>query len=194
MAALGNQVASQTVKDVVRTLAALVSVALLGGACAAPGDAVRESSPRRAPSPAGQATAGDTRPPVVEARASCVETYTPGAVAGRGFAFDGTVVRVGTGQTDRAGTGQLNYAGVTFAVSEWFVGGSAASVIVDMPPPGEHTATVELPPSYQIGSRLLVSGEPRWGGAPLEDAIAWGCGFTRSYDADTAAEWLAATS
>jgi hypothetical protein len=30
--------------------------------------------------------------------------------------------------------------------------------------------------------------------SPLEDAIAWGCGFTRNYDADTANEWLIATS
>ena len=131
---------------------------------------------------------------MVEARASCVEAYRPGAIAGRGFAFDGTVQRIGPGQTDRAGAGHLGYAGVTFVVHEWYVGGSAHSVTVDLPPPGEQTALAESSPSYQIGSRLLVSGEPRWGGAPLEDAIAWGCGFTRSYDADTADEWLAATS
>lgn len=169
-------------------------MAWLRGACAWPGDAARESSLSRAPSPAGVASGGDTGLPLVEARASCVEAYTPSAIAGRGFAFDGTVERVGDGQSDRAGTGRLNYAGVTFAVHAWFVGGSASSVIVDMPPLSEQTSLGESPPSYHIGSRLLVSGEPRWGGSPLEDAIAWGCGFTRNYDADTANEWFAATS
>ena len=182
--------------SVVRTLAALAAMALLG-ACAGSDDAARESSFSRSPSPAGLTTGGDTsdddtRPPV-EARASCVERYTPIAVAGRGFAFDGTIERIGPGQTDRAGLGHLDYAAVTFAVHEWFVGGSADSVTVDMPPPGSQASLEESPPPYQIGSRLLVSGEPRWGGAPLEDAIAWGCGFTRSYDPDTSDEWSAAT-
>jgi hypothetical protein len=123
-----------------------------------------------------------------------VEAYSPAGVAGRGFAFDGTVEQIGPGQSDRAGAGRLGYAGVTFAVHEWFVGGSADSVTVDMPPPSEQVTLDESPPSYQVGDRLLVSGEPRWGGAPLEDAIAWGCGFTRTYDAGIAKEWLAATS
>jgi hypothetical protein len=45
-----------------------------------------------------------------------------------------------------------------------------------------------------MGSRLLVSGEPRWGGTPLEDPIAWGCGFTRYYDSGTAKSWKQALS
>ena len=51
----------------------------------------------------------------------------------------------------------------------------------------------EFVPAYQIGTRLLVSGTPRWGGAPLADPIAWGCGFTRYYSRATAAEWSTAT-
>lgn len=47
--------------------------------------------------------------------------------------------------------------------------------------------------AYGVGTRLLVSGGPRWGGPPLRDAIAWGCGFTRYYDPQTAADWAAAT-
>jgi hypothetical protein len=38
----------------------------------------------------------------------------------------------------------------------------------------------ESPPSYSVGTRLLVS---------REDAIAWGCGFTRYVDEETAAAW-----
>ncbi len=51
------------------------------------------------------------------------------------------------------------------------------------------------PPAYEVGKPLLVSGEPRWGGAPLKDAIAWSCGgFTRYYEPSVAAEWRTATS
>lgn len=178
-----------------RALAALgAAVALLGTAFASPGNASREASPSRAPSPSDLSSDGRTGPVGGEGQASCVEEYAASAIPGRGFAFDGTVVRIGPGQTDRAGHGRLDYAGVTSAVHEWFVGGSAMSVTVDMPPPREQTALEESPPSYQVGSRLLVSGEPRWGGAPLEDAIAWGCGFTRYYDAETADDWVLATS
>jgi hypothetical protein len=43
--------------------------------------------------------------------------------------------------------------------------------------------------AYGAGSRLLVSGEARWGGSPLEHPIAWGCGFSRNYDPETATTW-----
>lgn len=124
--------------------------------------------------------------------ASCVEDYSPGAVAGRAFAFDGTVTAIDAGRTDRTGKGELDFVAATFTVTEWFAGGSDGTAIVDLPPPGELDTLYEVPPAYQIGSRLLVSGEPRWGGAPLADAIAWGCGFTRYYDKSTADSWRAA--
>jgi hypothetical protein len=38
----------------------------------------------------------------------------------------------------------------------------------------------ESPPSYAVGTRLLVSGE---------DQIVWACGFTRYFDEETAAAW-----
>ncbi len=43
--------------------------------------------------------------------------------------------------------------------------------------------------AYGVGSRLLVSGEARWGGSPLEDPIGWGYGFSRYYDPETATAW-----
>lgn len=55
-----------------------------------------------------------------------------------------------------------------------------STVVVDLQAPAR---------SYGLGSRLLVSGEPRWGGTALEDAIAWGCAFTRYYDPATANSW-----
>ena len=67
---------------------------------------------------------------------------------------------------------------VTFAVNEWFSAGDETSV------------DIWLPRDLVVGDRLLVSGEPRWGGAPLEDAIAWLCGgFTVVYSEADAEIW-----
>ena len=70
----------------------------------------------------------------------------------------------------------------------------ARAVTVDWFPPGQFNSATDFElASYGVGSRLLVSGEPRLGGAALDAATAWSCGFTRHYDAQTAAEWAAAT-
>lgn len=122
--------------------------------------------------------------------ASCVESYTPKALAGRAFAFDGVVLEIGASVSDRGDGADLGLPGVTFKVREWFSGGRADTVTVDMQLP---TAGSDGPSgpgdAYDIGSRLLVSGEARWGGAPLDAPIAWGCGFSRYYDPQTATAW-----
>lgn len=125
---------------------------------------------------------------------SCIEGYSPAALAGSAFAFDGTVTAIGPARSNQPGVA-LPLAGVTFRVNEWFRGGSRSTVTVDMdaPPTANRSTSDESVPAYAVGTRLLVSGAPRWGGAPLDDAIAWGCGFTRRYDVQTAAEWAAAT-
>ncbi len=129
---------------------------------------------------------------------SCAERYSPSAVAKRAFAFDGVVIEIGSAHSNRPDRGHLDLAGVTFAVGEWFSGGSASTFTLDMDAPmvgtGDPPMVVagglnEGVPSYAVGSRLLVSGEPRWGGSHLTDAIAWGCEFTRYYDSATAASW-----
>lgn len=130
--------------------------------------------------------------PMAGAAADCVQEYSPTAVAGRAFAFDGTVTGIGPGQTNRPG-GELDLAAVTFRVHTWFRGGPGDSVTVDMDAPGPAGSAEPAIPPYEIGTRLLVSGESRWGGAPTDDPIAWSCGFTRPYDAGTAARWAAAT-
>lgn len=119
--------------------------------------------------------------------ASCVESYSMETLLNRDFAFDGTVVRVGPSVSDRGDDGDLNLAGITFEVREWFVGGDADEVTVDLQTVGEGTAEQDLP--FRVGTRLLVSGEPRWGGASLDSPIAWGCGFSRYYDEETAKAW-----
>ncbi len=123
---------------------------------------------------------------------SCVESYSPETLQNRDFAFDGIVVRIGPSVSDRGDDGDLNLAGITFEVREWFVGGDAEEVTVDLQSVGEGTAEEDLP--FQVGARLLVSGEPRWGGAPLDSPIAWGCGFSRYYDEETATAWRDSTT
>lgn len=137
-------------------------------------------------------SAGPRGPLWPQSQASCVEEYGPRTLAGRDFAFDGTVTAIGAGTTDRPGMGKLGYAGVTFDVHEWFAGGDDATTTVDIDHPGgdpSRDVGDELGPSYAVGTRLLVSGAHRWGLETDEDLIAWGCGFTRYYDERTAAVW-----
>lgn len=129
---------------------------------------------------------------------SCVYAYSPDEVAARtDFAFDGTVVAIGAGQSNRGDSGDLTgLAGVTLSVNEWFHGGSQDTVAVDLPAPARSVLGVRISggPEYEVGTRLLVSGAARWGGDdPLASAIAWSCGgFTRHYSVDDAAAWAAA--
>ncbi|TQM96687.1 hypothetical protein FB476_1576 [Ornithinimicrobium humiphilum] len=99
---------------------------------------------------------------------------------------------MGPSVSDRGDDGDLDLAGITFDVREWFVGGDADEVIVDLQSVGEPTAEEAMP--VQVGTRLLVSGEPRWEGAPLDSPIAWGCGFSRYYDEQTATAWRESTT
>lgn len=94
-------------------------------------------------------------------------------------------MRIGPSVLYRGDGANLGLPGVTFKVREWFAGGSEESVTVDL----------QLPPEeFQVGSRLLVSGEARWGGGPLEHPIAWSCGFTFAYDAEAASAWRSAVA
>lgn len=136
--------------------------------------------------------------PLGNASPSCVESYTLQTLREQAFAFDGTVLSLGAGRSDRAPglTDDPGYIGVTFTVTEWFRGGNARQITVNMlPPTTTPTATSEGEgnsvggPSYGVGSRLLVSGGPRWGGPPLQDPVAAVCGFTRYYQQQTAAAW-----
>lgn len=122
--------------------------------------------------------------------ARCVERYTPQAVRHRAFAFDGTVTDIGT--AEGTGVNDLGYVGVAFTVNEWFHGADTATVTIDMASPEVTSEETSVSGgSYAVGTRLLVSGEPRWGGGQLDDAVAWGCGFTRYFDAQTADRWRA---
>lgn len=128
--------------------------------------------------------------------AKCVEAYSPSAVSGRAFAFDGTVTNIGPAGTNRTGA-ELDLASVTFRVNQWFRGGTGDFVTVDMTAPDVVRAGDvfwESGQTYRVGTRLLLSGGPRWGGAPLDNALASGCGFTRYYSLSEAAQWASSTS
>lgn len=148
------------------------------------------------PTPAVSAVASDARTGPIgdDSSASCVQMYSAASLPERAFAFDGTVQTIAAGSTNKPDKGHLDTAAVTFAVNEWFKGGSATTVTVDLMSPGSHSSEGE-PPAYTEGTRLLVSGEPRWGGDPMDDPIAWTCGgWTRYYEQAVADDWRRAAA
>lgn len=191
-------------RDRGRMIAAAAAVALVAVTTAAL--ALPDSQGQRSERLAGEPPVSEPVPPAWDGRsgplaeegitrASCVETYSPTSLVNRAFAFDGTVSEIGASVTNRAGKGQLELAGVTFTVNTWYRGGEQDTIAVDLPRPVPAGSAVgQTGPSYEVGSRLLVSGEPRWGGAPLDQPIAWtACGgFTRYYDPETAEIWRGA--
>ena len=124
---------------------------------------------------------------------SCVEAYSPETLktlmqTNGAFAFDGTVTRV----IPLPALAHPPEVLVTFDVHEWFHGGSGATTTIEMDPPAptKHvTGESELFNSYDVGTRLLVSGVPRWPGRTPAEPVAWSCGFTRYYDAAAADTW-----
>lgn len=182
--------------------AGLTGAVLVVGAVVASSGAgpVRPTPPAAVSPPSRPATpssasdppaAGGVGPLRGNTSADCVESYSPkAAVTRRAFAFDGTVTAIGPVRNDLPG-GLPPRVAVTFRVHTWFRGGSGQTVTVDMEPPAVLNPDSAVT-SYGVGTRLLVAGDPRWGGAPLDAAVAWGCGFTRYYDPQTAAEWAAA--
>lgn len=106
---------------------------------------------------------------------SCVAD--PGSLGERAFAFDGTVVATAEEIDPRYPEPDVPLPRATFEVHDWFTGGSA------------DTVEVWMQREVDVGERLLVTGEPRWGGEPLDDAIAWECGFTMPFSSEAADEW-----
>ncbi|WBC14922.1 hypothetical protein O7600_28330 [Micromonospora sp. WMMA1998] len=137
-------------------------------------------SAQQTPAPARQ---GDAFAPGVTT--SCLEAYSRTTLAGRTFAFDGTVLSVADRPADDDGSDP--YVSVTFTVTRWYRGGQGEQATIAMFPPGTHAS--ESGAGYTIGSRLLVSGADRWGSARLRDPIAWACGFTRWYNRTDAQLW-----
>jgi hypothetical protein len=172
-----------------------VAVACLVAGCGGADDAV-PPVPQTAASGSAQAGTPPRTGPLENrsVATSCIDSYNDRTIAERSFAFDGTVAAIGPGGTDEEGKGMLDTVAVTFAVNEWFTGGTDETVTVDLMPPSGDVAG-DGTPAYEVGTRLLVSGEARWGGPPLQDAIAWSCGgFTRYYEPAVADAWRRATA
>ncbi|TKJ23452.1 hypothetical protein [Blastococcus sp. CCUG 61487] len=130
---------------------------------------------------AGSAAQGG--PLITGGSENCAVVYSPEAVRDQDFAFDGVVVGLGPPVSEPPTP--LDETGVTFAVQEWFHGGSGATVTVDIPARPTPEQPLDGVRSYDVGTRLLVSGVDRAADGPLAST----CGFTRYYDEQTAASW-----
>jgi hypothetical protein len=115
-----------------------------------------------------------------DAQTSCVESYNAETLRRRAFAFDGTIVSIAHTLNEDP------YVAVSFQVNEWFAGAGPDTITIEMLAP--HRSTLGGP-EYDTRSRLLISGEPRLGGASLDSPIASMCGFSRAYDTVTADVW-----
>ena len=114
---------------------------------------------------------------------SCAFEYNSETLAARSLAFDGTLVSVG----DVADSQMGNVPAATFDVNHWFRGGDTPQVTVQF----DMGTISEFVQDVTTGARLLVAGEPRWGGQALNDPVAWGCGFTQPWSSTSAQQWSA---
>lgn len=145
----------------------------------------RQATPGGSPEGEGQ--------PAEPVATRCVEEYSPDTLRNRAFAFDGTVVSIDLRQDPQLEVEEEDDSRVpwvSFSVHRWYRGGSGDEVGVWIENLNIETSAGTI--TAEPGTRLLVAGEPRWGGAPLDDAIAWPCGFTQPYMPEVAAEWEAA--
>jgi hypothetical protein len=103
--------------------------------------------------------------PVGPAGASCVEQYSPDTLRNRAFAFDGTVVSIelrSDSKLQLEGEEDPRIPWVTFSVHRWDRGGSGDEVGVWVENLNIETSAGTI--RGEPGTRLLVAGEPRWGG------------------------------
>jgi hypothetical protein len=126
----------------------------------------------------GRPAGSDPSLPLGDGAATCLEVYSPETLVHRQFAFDGTVTAI----TDAP---DLDFGSeVTFDVSQAFIGDIGESTTVVASGMGTEGGDSEGGPAINVGDRLLISGD---------DGAAWTCGFSRTYSAEMAAEWEAAT-
>jgi hypothetical protein len=120
--------------------------------------------------------------------ASCALVYGVDTLRQRSWAFDGTVTAISEGRDSRLGAVPV----AIFDVHRWYKGGSGTEVTVQIGERVPQGNVVADDIATGVGSRLLVTGESRWGGEPLDDAIAWGCGFTQPWSEAAERDWLTA--
>ena len=122
------------------------------------------------------------------AAASCAFSYNDETLSERGFAFDGTVTAIAE---PSEATDEDPYVNVEFTINHWFRGDGPSTVTVGMfqPPGANSTDGNSSRPQWDVGSRLLISGESQYSAGILIDPVAWFCGFSRTYDEATADSW-----
>jgi hypothetical protein len=110
------------------------------------------------------------------------------------FAFDGTVKSIEIRDVPNEFEPGYQEYFVTFDVNEWYRGGEGDEVSVWFSSLwlAESDMIIEADDAELVrtGTRLLVSGGSRTGGAALEDPVAGTmCGNTKFYSSETAGEW-----
>jgi hypothetical protein len=109
----------------------------------------------------------------------CAFVYSLDTLGDREFAFDGTLSKITPGDAPTETTDGTPDK-VTFAVAEWFKGGSGDEITLIGTGFGEGEATPGETAGGSVGDRMLVAGD---------EGNVWGCGFTQPYDAKVAADW-----
>jgi len=172
--------------------AAVAALALLvGGLAWAARDPSSTSSPIAPTASDGPLVADTTTTSIssnAPSEASCALAYSVDTLRQRSWAFDGTVTAISEGRDSRLGAVPV----ATFDVHRWYKGGSGTEVTVQVGERVPQGNVVADDIATGVGSRLLVAGEPRWGGDPLDDAIAWTCEFTQPWSEDGEREWRTA--
>jgi len=101
----------------------------------------------------------------------CVEEFSVENLAGRDFAFDGTIRDVDP-LGDAGGDAGAVPTEVTFQVHHWYKGGSGDEVVLKTYEQPGVVTSVEGSLDLIAGTRLLASGD---------DVFLWSCGFSMPY-------------
>ena len=173
--------------------ASVAGVVLLSGSLfdAQPPDGQPMARPTTAVPASPSAAAGPTGALPIDAPLAMCRVYSPElAAADMDVAFDGTVTAIGETRPKRQGRVGPQIV-TTFVVHEWFRGGSASTITVDIPVLSSHGLHDGGAPPFEVGTRLLIGGTRPY--VPKNYAVhVWGCGYTRYYDKDSAESWRAA--
>jgi hypothetical protein len=111
----------------------------------------------------------------------CVERYSPQALEGRSWAFEGVITAVDGPLDPHAVDPGGSATTITFDVTRWFWGGSDQRISLRTYTSPSSAGEVER----SLGARLLLAGE--------EDFL-WQCGFTQPFTEQRLLEFEAAAS
>jgi hypothetical protein len=130
-----------------------------------------------APNDPEQVRADESGEVLFEGAFACTGSFTPQDAAGADFAFDGTVASIQDLSDDQV---DVDLRTVTLQVHEWFHGSDEPEVTVTTYAPKDLAGS----PSYEVGTRLLVSGDQDG-----DVRVAPPCGATRYFDPESATSW-----